>query len=60
MCGAPAARVRAAGAVWGGAYDDVGRESDDARPTKGLKVMKCDIFHHEFVSMRFTAVLLQV
>ena len=60
VCGAPAARVRAAGAVWGGAYDDVGRESDDARPTKSLKVMKCDIFHHEFVSMRFSAVLLQV
>ena len=60
MCGAPAARVRAAGVVWGGAYDGVGRESDDARPAKSLKVMKCDIFHHEFVSMRFTAVLLQV
>ena len=60
VCAGRRPRVRAAGVVWGGAYDGVGRESDAARPTKSLKVMICDIFHDEFVSMRFSAVLLQV
>ena len=59
MRGAGRAR-EGAGVVWGGAYDGVGRESDAARPTKSLKLMICDRFHHEFVFMRFTAVLLQV
>ena len=60
VCAGRRPRVRAAGVVWGGAYDGVGRESDAARPTKNLKVMICGILHHEFVSMRFSAVLLQV
>ena len=49
----------AVGVVWGGAYDGVGRESDDARPTTSLKGLICVDFHHEFVCMRFRAVLLQ-
>ncbi len=47
------------GGGWGGAYDGVGHESDAARPTTSLKVMICDEFRHEFICMRFSAVLLQ-
>ena len=52
-------REAAVQVVWGGAYDGVGRESDVATPTTSMKVMICVEFHHEFVCMRFRAVLLQ-